>query len=587
MAHLIHFHSRAENAPPTRETAKGTQHEKRVHRKSWRFTAYAIGAVILIIALVEFARAGGPAYVAGVSYFNTGLAGQPITWPNGAITYFTDQGSLSPILAGPNADAFVADAFSRWTSISTAAVTANRGGQLAEDVSGANVTRNADRTITMPADIQPSATATPVAVVYDADGAVTDALIGSGASADCFTNAVFGGADAFSTDGHFAHALVILDGKCVKTLASLPDLKYRLVRVLGRVFGLGWSQLDLNVITNSPPPTSDDRAGMPVMHAQDLPSCVPISACYPNADQPKMDDRAALSRIYPVTDDNLPRCPGKQIFAENTARVHGTLYFTDTNGNPSQPMQGVNVVARRVDPDTHQPLGPYAASAVSGYLFSGNAGNAITGFTDALGQQYDRFGSKDTALEGFFDLAGLEIPDGHSETYQISVEALDPSLSQRVGPYAPTQVQPSGTVQPVFVTITPGLALEQNILMADSALDNGASAAATFASPRTMPRTGSWMGSLSSYGETDYFTLNAQVNRTMTVEITALDESGLVTTQKIQPVIGMWSLAAPEGTPPPAYTFSPFNSPTTGVTQLAAQVLSSTQFSHWCCRCAR
>ncbi len=477
MAHLIHFHSRTEKATANPEAAKENLREKRVSRgKSSRYTVCAIGAVILLlIALVEFARAGGPEYVAGVSYFNTGLAGQPITWPKGAINYFTDQGSLSPILAGPDADAFVADAFSRWTSISTAAITATRGGHLAEDVSGANVILNADRTITMPADIQPSATATPVAVVYDADGAVTDALIGAGSSADCFTNAAFGGADAFTIDGHFAHALVILDGKCAKTAASLPDLKYRLVRVLGQVFGLGWSQLNLNVITNAPPPTADDRAGLPLMHAQDLPSCVPVSACYPNADQPKMDDRAALSRLYPVTDDNLPGCPGKQVFAKSTGRIHGTVYFTDSSGNPAQPMEGVNVVARRVDSDTHQPLGPYAASAVSGFLFSGNAGNPITGFSDAFGQQYDRFGSNDATLEGFFDLAGLEIPDGDTATYQVSVEALDPNFSQRVGPYAPMQVQPSGTMQPFFVTITAGMDLQQDIRMTDSALDAGES----------------------------------------------------------------------------------------------------------------
>ena len=139
------------------------------------------------------------------------------------------------------------DAFSGWTSIPTAAVTATRAGQLAEDVSGANVILNADRTITMPIDIQPSAAATPVAVIYDADGAVTDALIGSGASADCFTNAAFGGLDAFTTDGHFAHALVILDGKCAKTAARLPDLKYWLVRVLGQVFGPRFGNADLPI----------------------------------------------------------------------------------------------------------------------------------------------------------------------------------------------------------------------------------------------------------------------------------------------------------------------------------------------------
>jgi hypothetical protein len=80
----------------------------------------------------------------------------------------------------------------------------------------------------MPVDMQPSALNKPVAVVYDADGAATDALIGTGASTDCFTNGAFGGIDAFTTDGHFAHALVILDGKCAATSATLPDLTYRL-----------------------------------------------------------------------------------------------------------------------------------------------------------------------------------------------------------------------------------------------------------------------------------------------------------------------------------------------------------------------
>ena len=182
--------------------------------------AYVAGAILFLIALVEIARAGGPQYVAGVSYFDNGLAGKPVTWANGTITYYTDLGNLSPLLTGTDADAFVADAFSRWTSISTAAVSAARGGQLAEDVSGANVLFNADRTISMPIDIQPSATNRPVAIVYDADGAVTDALIGTGASTDCFTNATFGGIDAFTTDGHFAHALVILDGKCATTSTS-------------------------------------------------------------------------------------------------------------------------------------------------------------------------------------------------------------------------------------------------------------------------------------------------------------------------------------------------------------------------------
>ena len=67
----------------------------------------------------------------------------------------------------------VAAAFSRWISISTATVSATRAGQLSEDISGANVIVNSDRTVTMPADAL-AGSSKPVAIVYDSDGAVTE-----------------------------------------------------------------------------------------------------------------------------------------------------------------------------------------------------------------------------------------------------------------------------------------------------------------------------------------------------------------------------------------------------------------------------
>jgi len=105
---------------------------------------------------------------------------------------------------------------------------------------------NGDGTFTMPADILPTAANKPVGIVYDSDGAVTNALLGSGAGDTfyCFTNAVFGGVDNLSTDAHLLHALVIMNGNCAQTAAQLPDVKYRLVRMLGRVLGLDWSEVD-------------------------------------------------------------------------------------------------------------------------------------------------------------------------------------------------------------------------------------------------------------------------------------------------------------------------------------------------------
>ena len=136
-----------------------------------------------------------------------------------------------------------------------------------------------------------------------------------------------------------------------------------------------------------------------------------------------MDDVASLSRLYPVTAQNLSNFPGKQIFSAVTARIHGTVWFTDTHGNQTQAMQGVNVVARWIDPATGLPSRRYAAASVSGFLFTGDAGNYITGFDDALGNPFTDWGSASQGLEGFFDLAGLQPPNGSSAQYQLSVEA--------------------------------------------------------------------------------------------------------------------------------------------------------------------
>ena len=102
----------------------------------------------------------------------------------------------------------MADAFSHWTSISTAAVSAVRAGQLAENVSGTNVSASG-RIITLPA-ICCFRRQFPVAIVYDADGGEQCVLgQGAGSAGSCFSNAAYGGVDSVSTDAHLLHALVI------------------------------------------------------------------------------------------------------------------------------------------------------------------------------------------------------------------------------------------------------------------------------------------------------------------------------------------------------------------------------------------
>jgi hypothetical protein len=531
---------------------------------SWRI----LTVTALLICSAATIHAGGPAFVAGSGY-NPGIEGQPLIWANGSVEYFTDQGNLSPILSGPQANALVASAFSTWTSISGVALTASWGGQLAEDVNGSNIETNGFGVVTAPADITPSATDTPVGIVYDYDGTVTDSILGEGAGnlADCFTNAVYGGPDNFSTDGNIVHSLVVINGVCAATSAQLPDVQYRLIRVLGRTVGLGWSQANVNVQTGEPPPTEADYAGFPVMHFMDLVSCVPITVCYPNPDVPAMDDMDSLARLYPSSGAS-----------QTSGRIYGNVYFTDASGNTVQPMQGVNVVARMMI--AGQASRQYVATSVSGFLFCGNAGNIIDGYIAPDGLPYNQWGSDNPSLEGFFDLGQLIIPTGQTTAqYQLSAEAVDPVWSMGVEPYAPDQVTPSGSFASLIVTVSNGSNVEQDALMLqDEIAQAHPGSGSTYANPAALPQGGAWGSWISGYGSVDFFQFTAQANRTASVAVTALDETGQPTETKLLPVIGIWELNDQTGDPAPASTPSAFNSTTFGMTRLDAQFGSSEAF---------
>jgi len=519
-----------------------------------------LAVAVLLLSIVVASRAGGPAFIAGSGY-DPGVEGHSLIWADGSVQYFTDQGDLSPILPNAQADVFVAAAFSPWTSISSVALTASQGGHLAEDVNGGNIAADANGTITAPTDITSAATASPLGIVYDYDGTVTDALLGQGAGglADCFTNAVYGGPDNFTTAGNIVHAFVVINGICAATGAQLPDVQYRLIRVLGRILGLGWSQANLNVLTRKPPPADADFAGFPLMHFADPISCVPISLCYPNVAVPKMDDTNALARLYPSNVNPQP-----------AGGIYGSVYFTDATGNAVQPMQGVNVVARLLV--SGQPSRQYVVTSVSGFAFHGNAGNIIDGYVDANGLRYDRWGSSDPALEGFFDLGQLVIPPGQPiAQYQLSVEALDADWSLGVEPYAPTQVATSGSFAPVVVTVANGSNVERDILMLQNEIAQAhPGSGSTYANPAALPQGGGWGSWISGYSSADWFEFTAQANRTASVSVTALDETGQPTETKLLPVIGIWQLSDQSGNPAPASTPSAFNSTTWGMSRLDA-----------------
>src|SRR5205814_4428826 len=139
--------------------------------------------------------------------------------------------------------------------------------------------------------------------------------------------------------------------------------------------------------------------------------------------------------------------------------------------------------------------------------------------------------------------------------------------------------QPSGSAQPILVTVTPGGDLQKDILMQGSAAQQTQWYGSTsYASPAQVPASGSWAGALSGYGTKDFFQFQAQANRTLSVSVTALDDASSASQADALPVIGMWALANPGQSPSPANTLSAFNTLFHAETRLDAQIQQSTAF---------
>jgi hypothetical protein len=197
----------------------------------------------LLLLLVPAASvAGGPKYVAGVSFFNPGVLGQPVHWPGGQVNYYVDQGPLNGSVSNQQATAMVDAAAALWSAVPTAGVTLKDMGSLNEDVNGSNIAA-VNGQIIQPADVTPAATNYPLGVIYDADGSVIDAIFGSGSSqpASCQNNGVWVWMDNINPDATIAHGIIVLNGLCATNSNLLEMMSYELERAFGRILGLDYA----------------------------------------------------------------------------------------------------------------------------------------------------------------------------------------------------------------------------------------------------------------------------------------------------------------------------------------------------------
>ena len=505
------------------------------HFANLRRPALALPGIFLLLA-PPFALAGGPKYVAGISFFNSANLGQPIHWSNGQVNYYVDQGPLNGSVSNQQATAMVDAAAALWSAVPTAAVTLTDMGPLNEDVNGNSIVA-VDGQITAPADITPQAATYPLGVIYDADGSVIDSIFGTGASdpTSCQNNGVWTWLDNINPDATAAHGIILLNGLCATSPDLLAMMSYELERAFGRVLGLDYAQVNPAAVTDEIP---GGTAGWPVMQPLSGVCSQGGGECIPDPTVLRYDDIAALNRIYPVTAQNLPSFPSKQLTTANTVSIQGTISFRTGMG-----MQGVNVVARPLDANGN-PLYQFTVSFVSGGYFNGNHGNSITGYTDAHGNLLTMWGSNDPTLQGYFDLSDMPLPPGvSSANYQVTFEPVNPLyiLTDSVGPYLDGQVAPSGTLPPISVpALAAGSTQTLTVNVPDSAVGGYQDAIGTEASPRTMPMSGMWAGRISQVRQTDWFTFPVRGNRTFTLVTQALDETGKPTELKAMPSIGIW-----------------------------------------------
>jgi hypothetical protein len=313
--------------------------------------------------------------------------------------------------------------FQVWEDVATASIGFNRIGDLLP--TGAFTDGNVSTIAEFNAVEGSCNSGTQNPIVYDQDGSLFNALFGSG------TNVIgFAGVCAINNAGRIVAAEAALNGRFRDGNAGngeLTDNEFDAVFIheFGHFFGLDHSQINLNCLGGGCADFSDDAFGLPTMFPFLLSGLEETPGVHP-ARTLSVDDRAWVSRLYPAPS-----------FSTTHGTITGTILFSDGVTHA----QGVNVLARQLD-DPGTPAIDESrrnvVSVISGFLFTGNTGQSITG-TNTGGSS---LGSRTPLQIGAFEMPIPAAAGGTS--YTVEVESLEPGFTagSSVGPLDPPIANP-------------------------------------------------------------------------------------------------------------------------------------------------
>lgn len=314
--------------------------------------------LLLIISNIP-AYAGGPLVVKN---------GNPVEFKT-AVKYRFDQGSLGS-LSNTEAVTLIEDLLDDWGALSNV-----------------NITFQADSPSTLSVDVTSSNHSTYTGnavlgytpIIFDIDGSLTNALIPGG------KNIVLGFAgpkipSSGPQSGDIIEALAVFNGRFIDGVdnATNPEVSINafrgtVIHELGHAIGLDHSQINKEALTSNNQTVLDSVPLMFPISVNDLYSI-------------KLDDNAAAASLYP-----------KAAQISNYGTIAGKVF----RSNGTTPVQGANVIARRV---------------------GGNLDDAVSCVSDYL--------SKNTGEYKFFAL-----PPGD---YKIEIEPIEAGFygGSSVGPFA-------------------------------------------------------------------------------------------------------------------------------------------------------